>query len=102
MGQHFPIVCLHLEPVFRFAVPMILNFLVVETQDFMGGNVNKLGQRVPIVCLHLELVFRFAVPMILNFLVEETQDFMGKCLLPVCSLILRRVNIISEFIYHEK
>ena len=57
MGQRFPIVCLQLEPVFRFAVPMILNFLVVETQDFMGGNVNKLGQRFPIVCLHLLFYF---------------------------------------------
>ena len=102
MGQRFPIVCLQLEPVFRFAVPMILNFLVEETQDFRGGNVNKLGQHFLIVCLHMEPVFRFAVPIILNFLVEETLDFMGKCLLPVCSLILRRVNIISEFIYDEK
>ena len=36
MGQRWPIVCLHLEPVMIFAVPMILQFVIEETQDFMG------------------------------------------------------------------
>ena len=31
VGQRFPIICLHLEPVIIFAVPMILNFLVEQT-----------------------------------------------------------------------
>jgi len=29
-------ICLHLEPVMIFAVPMILQFVIEETQDFMG------------------------------------------------------------------
>ena len=35
MGQHWPIVCLHLEPVLIFAVPIILHFLIEETQHLM-------------------------------------------------------------------
>ena len=31
VGQRFPIICLLLEPVIIFAVPMILNFLVKQT-----------------------------------------------------------------------
>ena len=36
MGQRWPIVCLHLEPVMIFAVPIILHFLIEETQHLMG------------------------------------------------------------------
>ena len=35
MRQHWPIVCLHLEPVMIFAVPIILHFLIEETQHLM-------------------------------------------------------------------
>ena len=35
MGQRWPIVCLHLEPVMIFAVPIILHFLIEETQHLM-------------------------------------------------------------------
>ena len=36
MGLRWPIVCLHLEPVMIFAVPIILHFLIEETQHLMG------------------------------------------------------------------
>ena len=36
MGQRWPIVCLHLEAVMIFAVPIILHFLIEETQHLMG------------------------------------------------------------------
>ena len=36
MGQRWPIVCLNLEPVMIFAVPIILHFLIEETQHLMG------------------------------------------------------------------
>ena len=34
MGQRWPIVCLHLEPVMIFAVPIILHFLIEENTTF--------------------------------------------------------------------
>ena len=36
MGKRLPIVYLHLEPVMIFAVPIILHFLIEETQHLMG------------------------------------------------------------------
>ena len=36
MGQRWPIVCLHLEPVMIFAVPIILHFFIEETKHLMG------------------------------------------------------------------
>ena len=36
MGKRLPIVYLHLEPVMIFSVPIILHFLIEETQHLMG------------------------------------------------------------------
>ena len=100
MGQRWPIVCLHLEPIMIFA-----DFLWLPQICWDSGEINFqvwLGQHWPIVCLHLEPVVIFAVPINLHFLIEKTQHLMGKCLPPLqIALVIRRVKLYTVKLFQN-